>query len=87
MTYEVMKTPPAQNQLVQNFTGVTALLVVDNGNYSVTVAAFNGAGYGPAAHLSINTRRQNSECLLNIYMISLLVTSMEVLIIRETSSS
>ncbi|CAK6976184.1 interleukin-6 receptor subunit beta [Scomber scombrus] len=60
VSYEQVKTPPVQNRRIQNMTGVTAPLVVDDGNYSVTVTAFNEAGYGPAAHLSIDTRRQRT---------------------------
>ncbi|XP_054466393.1 interleukin-6 receptor subunit beta [Anoplopoma fimbria] len=49
-----------QHRFIQNVTEVTALLVVEEGNCSVTVAAFNAAGYGPAAHLSIDPQRQNT---------------------------
>ncbi|XP_053180844.1 interleukin-6 receptor subunit beta [Scomber japonicus] len=60
VSYEPVTPTPAQNRQVENITGVTAPLVVDEGNYSVTVTAFNAAGYGPAAHLSIDTRRQST---------------------------
>ncbi|XP_005938714.1 interleukin-6 receptor subunit beta [Haplochromis burtoni] len=43
--------------LIQNTTDVTRL-VVKEGNCSITVRAFNTAGYGPAAHLSFSTQRQ-----------------------------
>ncbi|GLD73037.1 interleukin-6 receptor subunit beta-like isoform X1 [Lates japonicus] len=56
---------PARRQrlhdtLIQNITGVMAPLEVKEGNYSVTVRAFNSAGFGPAAQLSIDTQRQNN---------------------------
>uniref|UniRef100_A0A3Q2TSC8 Uncharacterized LOC105921800 n=1 Tax=Fundulus heteroclitus TaxID=8078 RepID=A0A3Q2TSC8_FUNHE len=41
---------------VQNITETTAILVVKEGNYTVTVRAFNTAGFGPAARLQIDTR-------------------------------
>ncbi|XP_075935016.1 interleukin-6 receptor subunit beta [Anarhichas minor] len=49
-----------QHRHFQNITEVTALLEVDEGNCSVTVAAFNAAGYGPAAHLSIDPERRST---------------------------
>ncbi|KAM8760603.1 interleukin-31 receptor subunit alpha isoform 1-T1 [Acanthopagrus schlegelii] len=62
--YQVSYKPASEQQLqdsfVQNVTGVTALLVAEEGNCSVTVKALNTAGYGPAAHLSIDTQRQNA---------------------------
>nr|XP_046241778.1 interleukin-31 receptor subunit alpha isoform X2 [Scatophagus argus] len=53
----VMKKQQLQGSLIQNVTEGTALLVVQEGNCSVTVRAFNMAGYGPATHLSIDTQR------------------------------
>ncbi|KAK9522032.1 hypothetical protein VZT92_018525 [Zoarces viviparus] len=49
-----------QHGHIQNVTEVTALLEVGEGNCSVTVAAFNAAGYGPAAHLSIDPQRRST---------------------------
>ncbi|XP_070820044.1 interleukin-6 receptor subunit beta [Chaetodon trifascialis] len=60
VSYEPVKKQLLQGPLIQNVTEVTALLVVDEGNCSVTVSAFNMAGYGPAAHLSIDIQRQNA---------------------------
>ncbi|XP_068559635.1 interleukin-6 receptor subunit beta [Cebidichthys violaceus] len=54
------KKKKQQQQLQQNATEVTALLEVEEGNCSVTVAAFNAAGYGPAAHLSIDPQRRTA---------------------------
>nr|XP_043882084.1 interleukin-6 receptor subunit beta isoform X2 [Solea senegalensis] len=53
VTYEPMKK-------ILNVTEVMALLVVEEGDCTVTVKAFNAAGYGPVAHLSVNTQRQKS---------------------------
>ncbi|XP_050930827.1 interleukin-6 receptor subunit beta isoform X2 [Lates calcarifer] len=49
-----------QDTLIQNVTGAMAPLEVKEGNYSVTVRAFNSAGFGPAAQLSIDTQTQNN---------------------------
>ncbi|XP_059184696.1 interleukin-6 receptor subunit beta [Centropristis striata] len=49
-----------QHKILQNVTEVMALLVVEEGNCSVTVRAFNTAGYGPAARLSIDTHKHNA---------------------------
>lgn len=58
VTYETKQQP---RRRVQNVTAVTALLVVEEGNCSVAVAAFNSAGYGPAARLAIDPRRRSGE--------------------------
>lgn len=50
-----------QEALVLNATECTAPLVMEEGNCSVTVTAFNAAGVGPAAQLSIDTHTHNSE--------------------------
>ncbi|XP_076586604.1 interleukin-6 receptor subunit beta [Chaetodon auriga] len=60
VSYEPVKKRLLQGPLILNVTEVTALLVVEEGNCSVTVTAFNMAGYGPAAHLSIDIQRQNA---------------------------
>lgn len=61
VSYKPASEQQPQDSFVQNVTGVTALLVVEEGNCSVTVKALNTAGYGPAANLSIDTQRQNGE--------------------------
>ncbi|KAM4576776.1 interleukin-6 receptor subunit beta isoform 3-T3 [Odontesthes bonariensis] len=43
---------------IENVTEATVLLVVDEGNCSITVRAFNTAGYGPAARVHINPPTQ-----------------------------
>ncbi|XP_073322228.1 interleukin-6 receptor subunit beta [Pagrus major] len=60
VSYKPVKKQQPQDSFIQNVTGVTALLAVEEGNCSVTVTALNTAGYGPAAHLSIDTQRQNA---------------------------
>lgn len=55
------KEEELQETQIKNVTEGTALLVVEEGSCMVTVTAFNTAGYGPAAHLSIDVQRQNSE--------------------------
>uniref|UniRef100_A0A671X218 Fibronectin type-III domain-containing protein n=2 Tax=Sparus aurata TaxID=8175 RepID=A0A671X218_SPAAU len=60
VSYKPASEQQPQDSFVQNVTGVTALLVVEEGNCSVTVKALNTAGYGPAANLSIDTQRQNA---------------------------
>ncbi|KAL6114925.1 uncharacterized protein ACO6RY_05585 [Pungitius sinensis] len=62
VSYEPAKKKKLQPQhrRIQNVTELTALLVVEEGNYSVTVAAFNSAGHGPAARLAIDTRRRSA---------------------------
>ncbi|KAM8887069.1 interleukin-6 receptor subunit beta isoform 2-T2 [Spinachia spinachia] len=59
VSYEPAKQQRPQHGRIQNVTELTALLVVDEGNCSVTVAAFNSAGYGPAARLAIDPRRRS----------------------------
>ncbi|XP_041855587.1 interleukin-6 receptor subunit beta isoform X2 [Melanotaenia boesemani] len=53
--YEVSISPDGT---MKNVTEAMALLVVEEGNCTVTVRAFNTAGFGPAAQLRINTQRQ-----------------------------
>ncbi|XP_019131673.2 interleukin-6 receptor subunit beta isoform X2 [Larimichthys crocea] len=60
VSYEPAKKQRPWDGIIQNVTEVTALLVVGEENCTVTVRAFNTAGYGPAAHLSIDTQRQNT---------------------------
>lgn len=57
-----------EDMVIEHVAEVAALLLVKEGNYTVTVRAFNSAGYGPAVHLNIDIRRQNGEwfiCLLH----------------------
>lgn len=61
MSYEPSEKERQQENLVQNVTDVTALVVVEEGNYSVTVTAFSATGYGPAAHLNIDTETLDGE--------------------------
>uniref|UniRef100_A0A3B4YUZ0 Interleukin-6 receptor subunit beta-like n=1 Tax=Seriola lalandi dorsalis TaxID=1841481 RepID=A0A3B4YUZ0_SERLL len=65
VSYEPVTRRHLQDRLIRNVTGVMDTLVVEEGNYSVTVTAFNKAGYGPAANLSIDTHRQKSEWWLS----------------------
>ncbi|XP_078107633.1 interleukin-6 receptor subunit beta [Sander vitreus] len=60
VSYKPVKKQQLQDRITKNVTDVTALLVVEEGNCSVTVTAFNTAGCGPAAHLSIDTQTQNT---------------------------
>ncbi|KAM7019156.1 interleukin-6 receptor subunit beta-like [Tautogolabrus adspersus] len=60
VSYEPMRKQPLQDVFIQNVTEAAALLSVEAGNCSVTVTAFNNAGYGPAARLSIDTQRQRT---------------------------
>ncbi|XP_070689457.1 interleukin-6 receptor subunit beta [Pempheris klunzingeri] len=69
VSYEPVKKKQQQEEeeeeeemgrLIQNVTEGTALLVVEEGNCTVTVAAFNTAGFGPAAHLSVDTQRHGA---------------------------
>ncbi|XP_041642778.1 interleukin-6 receptor subunit beta [Cheilinus undulatus] len=57
VSYGPMRT---QDRLIKNVRDVTAVLEVNAGNYSVSVRAFNMAGYGPAANISIDTQRQTT---------------------------
>ncbi|XP_026199743.1 interleukin-6 receptor subunit beta isoform X2 [Anabas testudineus] len=47
--------------IIKNVTEVVVPLEVEEGNWSVTVTAFNAVGYGPSAHLNIATQRQKSR--------------------------
>ncbi|XP_060895021.1 interleukin-6 receptor subunit beta isoform X3 [Labrus mixtus] len=60
VSYEPMRKQPLQDIFIQNVTEATALMSVEAGNCSVTVTAFNNAGYGPAARLSIDTQKQKT---------------------------
>ncbi|XP_032371256.1 interleukin-6 receptor subunit beta isoform X2 [Etheostoma spectabile] len=60
VSYEPVKKQQLQDRIILNVTDVTALLVVEEGNCSVTVTAFNTAGCGPAAHLSIDPQTRNT---------------------------
>ncbi|TMS03724.1 hypothetical protein E3U43_000613 [Larimichthys crocea] len=72
VSYEPAKKQRPWDGIIQNVTEVTALLVVGEENCTVTVRAFNTAGYGPAAHLSIDTQRQNNVDPDESYMISVI---------------
>ncbi|XP_030581567.1 interleukin-6 receptor subunit beta [Archocentrus centrarchus] len=52
--------------LIQNVTDMTALLVVEEGNCSIAVKAFNTAGYGPVAHLSFDTQIQKTLVITSL---------------------
>ncbi|XP_034546895.1 interleukin-6 receptor subunit beta [Notolabrus celidotus] len=60
VSYEPERNQNLQDRVTQNVTEGTALLVVEAGNCSVSVRAFNTAGYGPAARLSIDTQRRET---------------------------
>ncbi|XP_074525722.1 uncharacterized protein LOC141789999 [Halichoeres trimaculatus] len=60
VVYEPERTQSLQDGLTQTVSEGRALLVVEAGNCSVSVRAFNGAGFGPAARLSIDTRRRDA---------------------------
>ncbi|XP_034727066.1 uncharacterized protein LOC117944399 isoform X2 [Etheostoma cragini] len=60
VSYKPVKKQQLQERIIQNVTDVTAFLVVEEGNCSVTVTAFNTAGCGPAAHLRIDTQARNT---------------------------
>lgn len=63
--YQVSYRPVTEQQLqdrfIQNVTEGVVALEVEEGNWSVTVTAFNMAGYGPSANLSIDTQRRNCK--------------------------
>ncbi|XP_056888724.1 uncharacterized protein LOC130525702 isoform X2 [Takifugu flavidus] len=61
LAYQVSYKPEGNEQLpeIRNVTDMTDLLEVEPGNYSITVRAFNTAGYGPVAQLYIDTQRVN----------------------------
>ncbi|XP_024115930.1 uncharacterized protein LOC112137718 isoform X2 [Oryzias melastigma] len=66
--YELNVEPGGQTH---NITGTTALLVVEEGNYSVAVRGFNTAGSGPTTHLQIDTRGWISPpSVRNLWVIS-----------------
>lgn len=69
LAYQVSYKPEGKKQLpeIWNVTDVTALLVVEPGNCSITVRAFNTAGYGPVTQLYIDTQRVNCKSQLIIF--------------------
>ncbi|KAM7391046.1 hypothetical protein PAMP_021763 [Pampus punctatissimus] len=88
VSYEPEERHPLRNRLIQNITEVTALLVVEEGNCSVMVTAFNAAGYGPAAHLSVDTRRQSTlPSLRNLWVSSSFPTMKNLVVQWEASPS
>ncbi|XP_029367402.1 interleukin-6 receptor subunit beta isoform X2 [Echeneis naucrates] len=70
VTYEPKEGQRLQDRLARNVTEPTAHLVVGEGNYNVTVAAFNTAGYGPAAELSINTQTPDLPAVRRLWVSS-----------------
>lgn len=54
--------PPQQDRFIQNVTEEVAVVVVQEGKWSVSVRAFGALGYGPAAHLSIDTQTRGESC-------------------------
>ncbi|XP_041793945.1 interleukin-6 receptor subunit beta isoform X2 [Chelmon rostratus] len=85
VSYEPVKKQELHGSLIRNVTEVTALLVVEEGNCSVTVTAFNMAGYGPAAHLSINIERQNALPSVRNLWVSSSFPSVEGLLVQWVS--
>lgn len=69
LAYQVSYKPEGKKQLpeIWNVTDVTALLVVEPGNCSITVRAFNTAGYGPVTQLYIDTQRVNCKSQFIIF--------------------
>lgn len=61
VSYEPVKRQTLVPKSIHNVTEPNACLVVEEGYCIVTVGAYNMAGVGPAAHLSINTNTQNSK--------------------------
>nr|XP_020450791.1 interleukin-6 receptor subunit beta-like isoform X2 [Monopterus albus] len=59
VSYKPVKNQQPQDTSIQNITEVMAPLVVEEGNWSVTVTGFNTAGYGPPAHLNVDTQRHS----------------------------
>ncbi|XP_043968085.1 uncharacterized protein LOC122828531 isoform X1 [Gambusia affinis] len=82
--YQVSIDP---NELVQNVTETTFLLVVKEGNYSATVRAFNAAGFGPATRLQIDTQDQNSRLSVGNLWISSGYPEIEELQVRWTTAA
>ncbi|XP_029294751.1 interleukin-6 receptor subunit beta [Cottoperca gobio] len=82
VSYKPVKNPQVQDRLIQNVTEVTAHLVVPPGNLSVTVTAFNMAGYGPAAHLSIDTQRQHTLLPVSKLWVSTSLPAMKGLLVQ-----
>nr|AAR25690.1 class I helical cytokine receptor number 27 [Tetraodon nigroviridis] len=62
--YQVSYSPERKKQLqdavMVNVTDVTALLPAERGKFSVSVRAYNTAGFGPAARLCIDIQRVTS---------------------------
>lgn len=61
VSYRPERKKQLQDALMLNVTDVTALLLAEEGNCSVTVRAYNTAGYGPVAQLYIDIQRVNCE--------------------------
>ncbi|KAG7232418.1 hypothetical protein INR49_008881 [Caranx melampygus] len=72
--YQVSHEPAVrqclQDRMILNATEVTAPLVVEEGNCSVTVTAFNTAGAGPAAQLSVDTHAHGLSSVRNLWISS-----------------
>ncbi|XP_037535944.1 interleukin-6 receptor subunit beta [Nematolebias whitei] len=65
--YQVIVNP----RLTQNVTETSALLLVEEGDYSASVQAFNTAGLGPAARLHVNTKKRiNPPSVQNLWISS-----------------
>lgn len=61
MSYRPVREKQLQDTLMWNVTDVTALLLAEEGNCSITVRAYNTAGYGPVAQLYVDIQRVNRE--------------------------
>ncbi|XP_040898632.1 interleukin-6 receptor subunit beta [Toxotes jaculatrix] len=73
VSYQPVKKQHLRDRTIPSVTETEALLVAEEGNYSVAVSAFNTAGSGPAARLSIDTQRQNNlRSVRNLWVSSLL---------------
>ncbi|XP_067378607.1 uncharacterized protein [Channa argus] len=59
VSYRPVKEQQLQDEFILYVTEVSASLEVKGGEWNVTVRAFNMAGYGPAAQLTIDTQRRN----------------------------
>ncbi|XP_040012090.1 interleukin-6 receptor subunit beta isoform X2 [Xiphias gladius] len=81
VSYEPVREQHLRHRFTQNVTGWRMILNVEEGTWIVTVAAFNRAGYGPAANLSIDTQRRSyPPPVRNLWVSSSFPTATDLLV-------
>uniref|UniRef100_A0A3P8VJ71 Interleukin-6 receptor subunit beta-like n=1 Tax=Cynoglossus semilaevis TaxID=244447 RepID=A0A3P8VJ71_CYNSE len=86
VVYELLTALHPGGKLILNVTDLTQVLEVKEGRCTVTVGAFNTAGYGPTTRLDIDTRgRKNLSPVRNLWVSSFFPVKKSLLVQWKSS--